>query len=213
MTDLSTTIAPKSDQFNADDLINGPATIKITKVSKADTPDQPIAIFFDGDNGKPYKPCKSMRRVLVQIWGKDGAKYVGRSMTIYRDDGVTFGGLAVGGIRISHMSDIKEKRTLALTASKANRKPFTVQPLTVAKAAAPVTPVIVPDEFLASAKAEAANGTEAFRKWWVSIDKTKQDTLVAHTNSLQEIAAAADEKKKTTPTKETEAEYSFDNEE
>lgn len=127
--DLSQTITPKSDQLNADDLITSSITIKITNVSKSETPDQPVSIHFEGDNGKPYKPCKSMRRVLVQVWGRDGQSYVGKSLTLYRDNGVKFGGVDVGGIRISHMSDIAKPITLALTASKTQRKPFTVQPL------------------------------------------------------------------------------------
>lgn len=129
--DLTQTIAPKSDQLNADDLIAGEKTITITQVSKSNTPDQPVAIGFEGDNGKPYKPCKSMRRVLVQVWGKDGQSYVGKSLTLYRDTSVKFGGVDVGGIRISHMSDIDKPITMALTASKTIRKPFTVQPLKV----------------------------------------------------------------------------------
>jgi hypothetical protein len=134
MTDLSLTIAPKSDQLNADDLIAGPMTIHITKVSaNPESAEQPISIFFDGDNGKPYKPCKSMRRVLVQVWGKDGTAYPGRSMVVYRDPKVQFGGLAVGGIRISHMSHIEQDVTMALTATRASRKPFTVKPLAASK--------------------------------------------------------------------------------
>jgi hypothetical protein len=133
MTDLSGTISPKSDQLNSDDLIAGPRTIAITAVrANEDSAEQPISIFFDGDGGKPYKPCKSMRRVLVAVWGPDGSTFPGRSLTIYRDAGVTFGGLQVGGIRISHMSHIDRPVTLALTATRANRKPFTVKPLEVA---------------------------------------------------------------------------------
>jgi hypothetical protein len=131
MVDMSQTIAPKSDQLNADDLIGRTLTVKVTKVSGCPEPQQPIAVNFEGDNAKPYKPCKSMRRVMVQVWGKDGQSYIGKSMTLYRDPEVVFGGMAVGGIRISHMSDIKEPITLALTASKASRKPFTVKPLKV----------------------------------------------------------------------------------
>jgi len=130
MTDLSATIAPRSDQLNSDDLIAGPRTITITAV-KADpgSPEQPIAIYFEGDNGKPYKPCKSMRRVMVSLWGADGAKFPGRSMTLYRDPDVLFGGMKVGGIRISHMTNIDKPETMALTASKAKRANFTVRPL------------------------------------------------------------------------------------
>ena len=132
MIDLRGTIKPKSDQLNADDLIGGPITIRITGVTVGEG-EQPVAISYDGDGGKPYKPGKSMRRVLVNLWGPDGAVYVGRSLTLYRDEEVLFGGVAVGGIRISHMSHLQREPTMALTATKAKRKPFTVKPLAVEK--------------------------------------------------------------------------------
>lgn len=136
--DLSKTIEPKSDQLNAEDFIGkGSRTIKITKVSGNDDAQQPVSISYEGDGGKPYKPCKTCRRILVTVWGADGAKYVGRSMTLYRDGLVKFGGIEVGGIRISHMSDIDAPVTMALSVSKANRKPFTVQPLNATPKAKP----------------------------------------------------------------------------
>jgi len=132
MIDLRGTIKPKSDQLNADDLIGGPITIRITGVTVGEG-EQPVAISYEGDGGKPYKPGKSMRRVLVNLWGPDGAVYMGRSLTLYRDEEVVFGGVAVGGIRISHMSHLQRETTMALTATKAKRKPFTVRPLVVEK--------------------------------------------------------------------------------
>ena len=80
--DLSTTIAPKSTQLNADDLLIGPRTIKITDV-KAGSAEQPVAIYFEGDNGKPYLPGKSMRRVLVFAWGKNSSAYIGRKCIVH----------------------------------------------------------------------------------------------------------------------------------
>ena len=131
MTTMLETIVPKSDQLNADDLIGGQTkTIKVTKVSIL-AGEQPVALSYEGDNGKPYKPGKSMRRVLVNCWGGDGNLYIGRSMTLYRDDNVKFGGVDVGGIRISHMSHIAEPITMALTATRASRKPFQVKPLVI----------------------------------------------------------------------------------
>jgi hypothetical protein len=152
--DLGATIAPKSDQLNADDLIVGPRTILVTAVkARASTGqgDQPVAVHFEGDGGKPYLPCKSMRRVLVHVWGRDGGAYVGRSMTLFRDDSVVFGGAAVGGIRISHMSELARPVTLSLTASKASRKPYVVQPLVVATA--PVKKAASAEEKRAKAQA------------------------------------------------------------
>lgn len=129
--DMSKTIIPKSDQLNADDLIAGPRTVTITGVRGTETAEQPVAINFQGDDGKPYKPCKSMRRVMVHVWGPDAKAYVGRSMTLYCDSNVVFGGMKVGGIRISHMSHMNGPQTMALTATRAKRAPFTVQPLVV----------------------------------------------------------------------------------
>lgn len=129
MIDLGKTIAPKSDQLNADDLLTGAKTIKVSDVTLMSDAAQPIAIHYDGDNGRPYKPCKSMRRVLVSVWGADGKQFVGRSMTLYCDDKVMFSGKEVGGIRISHMSHLDKPITMSLTATRANKKPFIVKPL------------------------------------------------------------------------------------
>lgn len=133
MLDMSGTIIPKSDQLNSDDLIGRTLTIRITKV-EVRMDEQPVSIHFEGDNGKPYKPGKSMRRVLVNVWGPDANAYVGRALTLYRDDKVKFGGLDVGGIRISHMSNLPKETTMALTVTRAQRKPFTVKPLVDAPA-------------------------------------------------------------------------------
>lgn len=129
--DMSQAIIPKSDQLNSDDLISGPITVKVTAVTVRGGQEQPVSIHFDGDNGKPYKPCKSMSRILVAAWGPDSSKYAGRSMTLYRDPSVKWAGMEVGGIRISHLSDIDSALTMALTATKGSRKPFTVKPLQV----------------------------------------------------------------------------------
>lgn len=129
--DMGSTIAPKSDQLNVDDLIAGPRTVTITRVTgNQGSLEQPVNVFFEGDNGKPYRPCKSMRRVMVAAWGVNAADYAGRSMTLYCDPNVTFGGMKVGGIRISHMSHIERDMQMALTASRAKRANYTVKRLT-----------------------------------------------------------------------------------
>lgn len=178
MTDLSTTVAPKSDQLNSDDLIAGARTIKITGV-KADpgSTEQPIAIYFDGDNGKPYKPCKSMRRVMIQVWGTDGAKYAGRSMTLYRDPKVLFGGLAVGGIRISHMSHMDGEMTMALTATRASRKPYTVKPLVVQETIGVDVPEMVKGYAECATKDQFDALEDVRRKAWGSMTKTDKETV------------------------------------
>lgn len=133
MSDMGAVIEPKSDQLNSDSLMAGPITIKIKSVSVRAGTEQPVSIFYEGDDGKPWKPCKSMARILVSAWGADSSKYVGKALTLYRDPKVKWGGLEVGGIRVSHMSDLEGPMTMALTETKQSRKPFTVRPLTVQK--------------------------------------------------------------------------------
>lgn len=128
--DIRATIEPKSDQLNYDDLIGATKTITVTAVT-AGTRDQPVNVHYDGENGRPYKPCKSMRRLLVACWGDDGRDWVGKSMTLFGDPDVVFGGVKVGGIRISHVSDIERDLSIALTASKGKRKQYTVSKLDI----------------------------------------------------------------------------------
>ena len=128
MTDLRKTIEPKSDQLNADDLIACTKTIKITGV-QVNTGEQSVSISYEGDEGKPYKPCKSMRRVLVMGWGVDGDDYIGRSLTLYNDVTVKWAGTEVGGIRISHMSHIEKAKRMMLTVTRGKRVPYVVEPL------------------------------------------------------------------------------------
>ena len=128
MNDMTSVIIPKSDQINADDLIGGTMTITITDVRIKGGQEQPVSIYFDGSD-KAFRPCKSMSRVLVAAWGPDAKKYVGRSLTLYRDPKVKWGGMEVGGIRISHMSHLERPMTMALTMTKGSRAPFVVKPL------------------------------------------------------------------------------------
>ena len=130
MNDMSPVIVARSDQLNADDLMSGPRTVTITGVDIAPGTEQPVTIHFGGDEGRPWKPCKSMSRVLVAAWGADAKNYAGRSVTLFRDPTVKWGGMEVGGIRISHLSHIDSKLQLALTATRGKKAPFIVQPLT-----------------------------------------------------------------------------------
>ena len=125
----SETTKAKSDQLNADDLIGGPITIKITGVKVDTKAEQSGVIFYEGDNGKPYKPCKSMRRVIELKWGGDENSFVGRSMTLARDATVKWAGEEVGGIRISHMSHMKSDERFMLTYSRNVKRPYKVEHL------------------------------------------------------------------------------------
>jgi hypothetical protein len=126
--DITETIAPRSDQINAEDLLTGPRTFTVEKVT-AGTPEQPVEIHLAGLTGRPFKPSKTVRRLLVAAWGPEANAYTGRRMTLYRDPAVRFGGSEVGGIRVSHLSDIDKRIQVALTVTRGKRQPFIIEPL------------------------------------------------------------------------------------
>lgn len=132
--DITQTTEPKSDQQNFDDYIAGPRTVTVSEVKKGSA-EQPVEIHLVEYPGRPFKPSKSMRRVLLACWGPEAADYKGRTMALYGDPTVRFGGQEVGGIRIAALSDIDEPKTISLTVTRGKRAPFTVEPLQPVKAA------------------------------------------------------------------------------
>lgn len=188
--DISRTIAPKSEQLNADDLIAGPRTITVTSV-KLVAEDQPVAIHFAGDEGKPYKPCKSMRRVLVRAWGADGAQYVGKSMTLFLDEQVRFGGAAVGGIRISHLSHIEKSITMALTATRATKKAYTVQVLAT-PASAPEASTDKYEDLVRAGDAASSDGVKMYSAWLANLTPEQKDAIKQHHSQWSKSAKSAD---------------------
>src|SRR5688572_1344037 len=86
--DLTKSIEPKSDQLNAEDLLTGPVTVTIERVTEGSA-EQPVDVHLVEFPGRPYRPSKSMRRVMVSAWGKEAAVYAGRRMALYRDPEVT----------------------------------------------------------------------------------------------------------------------------
>ena len=188
---LRDTITPKSDQLNADDLIAGPVTVRIEAVKRSASPDQPIDVMIAGR--RPFRPCKSMRRVLIAVWGDQGADWVGESMTLYRDPAVKFGDVAVGGIRISHMTGIDKPVDLMLTTTRSKRSVYTVQPLRVAKQQAPAqsAPVWTYDEIIAALGScedaeRFADLQDAGRSIYKALTKTQQDALMKAINAVKE---------------------------
>lgn len=174
VSSLKDTIVPKSDRVNADDFLAGPEHVKITAVKRGDA-DTPVAIHLEGR--KPYYPCKSMRRVLITCWGDDGREWVDREMVLFNDPEVVFGGVKVGGIRISHLSHLESDMTISLTKTRGKKAPFVVRRLDGAKvdkktAAEPVEQPMYPaDKF-----------NENFPKWESLIqagDKTADQILAA----------------------------------
>lgn len=189
MSDMTATIEPKSDQLNFDNFPPGVTrTIHITRVDVKPGVDQPVDVHFEGMNGRVYRPSKGMRRVMVHIWGRDSAAYVGQSMTILGDPEVMFGGVKTGGIRISHMSGIKKPVTMALTATRANRKPFTVKPLVTE-----AEPEFDQEKLLNDSDVAANLGMEAYKAFFGGLGKPERAFLLPRHEDLKKRAMEADQ--------------------
>ena len=126
---LRDTIVPNSQQLNADDLLATTKIIKITAVKRCSSAEQPVSVEYEGMTGNPFKPCKSMRRVLIASWGENGRDWVGRSMNLFCDPDVKFGGVKVGGIRISHLSHIENDMKILISTSRGKRSDYVVKKL------------------------------------------------------------------------------------
>ena len=140
---MTASIEPKSDQLDAVDLLAGPRTFTIESVAPG-TPDQPVNIKL-AEFPRVWRPSKSMRRVLVAAWGVNGAEYAGKRLTLFCDPTVVFGGIEVGGTRISHMSGLDATLKVSLLIKRGKSAVFTVEPLTE-----PAQPVGNPDKLPAS---------------------------------------------------------------
>lgn len=178
--DLSKTIEAKSDQLNADDVLV-PVTVTIKDVRQGDA-DQPVWIELAEYPDRPFKPSKTVRRVLVSAWGPEASAYAGRRMTLFNDQTVKWAGEAIGGIRVSHLSHLDKPMTVALTVTRGKRKNSTIQPL---KEPAPAPA----RDFLAEAEM-AAGDAELLRTLWKAAKAAGEPQ--AHLDTIQAMATPTD---------------------
>lgn len=138
--DLSTTIEADSTQVNAVDLTGSSRIVTITGVSGGPDKKQPVNFQLAEFPGRDYRPCKSMRRILVHAWGPDAKTYIGRRMELYNDETVKWGGKAVGGIRIKALSDIPAPFSKTLQESQKSYVTYSIGKLPDEPPAAPKQP-------------------------------------------------------------------------
>lgn len=185
MGDMAGTIIIKSDQLNNEDLITGPITIEITRTVVKNGAEQPTSVYFVGDNGKPYKPGLSMRKVMIEIWGDESAAYAGKKMTLYRDPSITFGKVVWGGIRISHMSHMgDDPRIIFVTKTRGVKEAYTIKPLQEPR-------TIDIEAMKKSATTAAGKGLENLKVWWTGIGGANQKAIggAPYLDELKAIAA------------------------
>lgn len=127
----------KSDRIIGDDLMAGPRTFRIVRVEELSGTgdDKAIAIHLEGNDGKPFRPCKGMLRLLVALWGKYTSEWIGRDIVLFRDPDVRFGAEETGGVRIAAMSHIDARKTVPVRVSRGRAKKYNVDPIKSASAA------------------------------------------------------------------------------
>jgi hypothetical protein len=174
--DITDTLAPKSDQLDAVDLLGGPRTFTITSVTEGNA-EQPVQVHL-AEFPRVWRPGKSMRRVLAACWGPQATEWTGRRVTLYCDPKVKFGGDEVGGTRISHLSHIDSVRKIPLLVTKGRSAVFTVQPLV--EQAPPRTPTL--EEVLAS------DDVDQLKAWWRAHESIRP-TIEARVEELKAAEA------------------------
>lgn len=154
--------------------------------------EQPVSVAFEGDDRRPYKPSKSMRRVLVSMWGMNAAVFIGRRLTLYRDPTVKFAGEAVGGIKISHASDITEPMEIALTVTRGSRKPHRVLPLLAEPEFDATGFPAAWTDWSSEERGDfmATQGSDKLKAWWGTLSKQDRKTLEPRLRSDWQPAAA-----------------------
>jgi hypothetical protein len=197
VSDVSDTTEAKSNQLGASDFTGGVTkNIKITKVSRI-AESKGLILNYENENGKPFYPCKTVRRILQHFWTKDAKLWVGKSMTLFCDPEVTYGGEKTGGVRVSHLSDIKKQETISLR--KTNKsvasltiKPLVVAPVTVAaKEVAPVSEIII--GALESVGAMmAASGISAYKNWLAGLTPEQKASIKQYHSEWSRVAKEAD---------------------
>ena len=127
--DISRTIEADSTQVNAADLTGSSRIVTITGVGSGPDSKQPVNIQLAEFPGRSFRPCKSMRRILVHAWGPDAKTYVGRRMELFNDESVKWGGRAVGGVRIKALSDIPSRFEKTLQESQKTYVTYVIEKL------------------------------------------------------------------------------------
>ena len=131
MTDVTFALEAKSDQLNAVDIMAAERVIRIRDV-QVKKGEQPVWVFFDGDNKRPWKPSKGMLRILAGAWGQESKNWIGKHAQIYYEPSVIYAGKPIGGIRIRALTNIDPKGlNFSLAINRSKREPYPVPLLVV----------------------------------------------------------------------------------
>lgn len=166
-------IAPRSDVMNAEDLLTGDRTFTVARAEVDMSKERPVSIWFEEfPAGRPFKPSVTVSRIFAKLWGEEESEYVGRKVTLYRDETVKWAGQAVGGIRVRAMSHIGKKAvSITLAESQNKRAPWTILPL-------------ADDVQTSPAMSETEVAINALRHEWKSATPERQAEIKAEVDAL-----------------------------
>ena len=186
MGDITETLAPKSDQLDAVDLLGGPRIFTVQETVVRDGAEQPVSIRL-AEFPRVWRPGKNMRRVLAAGWGPQSKAWPGRQVELYCDPSVVFGGQAVGGTRIRAMSHLPDGKPLKvpLLISKGKTAIYTVQPLKDAPAPK-ATPAPTAEDVAAT------DDTEQLRAMWHAADQDVRNLIEARVAEINSKPADVD---------------------
>lgn len=137
MSDIGFALEAKSDQLNYDDIADTEIVITISEV-KVRKGDQPVWVYFNGCNNRPWKPSKGMLRLIATAWGRDSSQWVSKSIKLYGDKSVKWAGKEIGGIRIKALSNISTSGiSTMLAVARGKRNEFRVQYLDMSRPSYP----------------------------------------------------------------------------
>jgi len=126
----------KSDRLNYEDFIMGPQDFTIDRLGKKMDQGQPrLLMFFAGREDTPYWPSKGMVKCLSspEGWGEsEFSEWVGRKVRLFGEPTVVYAGKEIGGIQISHISDIPAAYSTKITLRRGMRIDYMIEPLTEA---------------------------------------------------------------------------------
>ena len=126
--EVRASVVADSTQINAAELLS-PMTVTIKAVTKG-TREQPINIALM-ETDKFFRPCKTCRRILISQYSDDPKKWIGQRLTLYNDETVLWAGVAIGGVRISHLTGLDKPKTFIVTVGRGKRSEVTIHPLTM----------------------------------------------------------------------------------
>lgn len=182
---MKITAPPRSDQLNGDDFSGGrSATVTIADVKEGSTDLALYDINLVEVERRVWRPPLTILRLLMAMWGDEAADWVGRKVTLYRDDTVKVGKEVMGGIRVSHASHLPtgdKPFAVRITSTRGRKAPFTILPL--AEDAPTSTPAQTHTEPTA---AEIASSTDAdqLRAWWKASSPERRAQIEARVAEL-----------------------------